>query len=234
VHEAVVPRTPGMLVRDEMGWARVLHDPEHRRGGAGRLRALACDGGYALYAVKDEEDEGRPAGVVRVRELVAAGPIAAATLWQHLLGLSLTRSVHWPLAPEDEPLPLMIDDQRAVRARLDDGLYVRLLDVGRALAQRSYAAAVDLVFDVADPVCPWNAGRWRLTADTGAGATCERTGAPADLALGVSELGAAYLGGTPLALLAAAGRVEERTTGAVAAATRAFRSERAPRCPETF
>ena len=107
-------------------------------------------------------------------------------LWDHLLKLSLTRSVKWWGGAEDLELPHMLFDARAVTMRVDDGLYVRLVDVPRALAQRTYHAPLDVVLDVADDVCPWNAGRWRLAAAPG-GATCEPTTAPADLALGVLE-----------------------------------------------
>ncbi len=233
VYDAVQPGCPGMLGRADVHWDDRIADLEHRRGGAGRLRALATDGGYALYAVHEGRDDGRPDNQVRLRELVAASPAARAVLWEHLLTLSLTRSVNWPLAPEDEPLTHMLRDTRAVRARLDDALYVRLVDLPRALAERSYAAPVDVVLEVADDTCPWNAGRWRLAADA-AGATCERTGAPADLALSATELGAAHLGGAPLALLGAAGRVEERTPGALAAASHALKGVREPWCGVVF
>jgi len=89
------------------------------------------------------------------------------------------------------------------------------------------------VFDVRDEVCPWNAGRWRLSAD-GSGAVCERTEDPADLALSSTELGAAYLGGPTLVGMAAAGLVTELRAGALAAASRAFAGDRLPWCPEVF
>ena len=54
------------------------------------------------------------------------------------------------------------------------------------------------------------------------------------LALGSTELGAAYLGGTRLEMLARAGRVRELRSGALAAASRAFAGDRAPWCPEIF
>jgi predicted acetyltransferase len=85
------------------------------------------------------------------------------------------------------------------------------------------------VFDVADGFSTWNAGRYRLS-----GGGCERTDAAPDLALDVADLGAAYLGGTTLRALAAAGRVRELTPGAVARASAAFRGEVEPWCPETF
>jgi predicted acetyltransferase len=233
IHDAIQPGRPGMIERSDLFWEDVIADFEHRREGAGRLRALVADGGYALYAVKEQALEGRLEHEVQIRELVTASPAPHAVLWEHLLGLSLTRSVSWPLAPADEPLMHMVTDSRAVRTRPGDALYVRLVEVGRALAARTYGAPLDVVLDVADEVCPWNAGRWRLAADA-TGATCERTGEPADLALSATELGAAYLGGTPLALLAAAGRVEERTPGALVTASRAFRGLREPWCAWPF
>jgi predicted acetyltransferase len=233
VYEDVQPSYPGLIARGDLQWEERIADFEHRRDGFGQLRALATDDGYVLYAVHNKDVDGRPEGEIRLRELIAATPEARAVLWGHLLGLSLTRTVHWPLAPADEPLPHMLGDSRAARARLGDALYVRLVDLPRALTQRSYSAPVDVVLEVADDVCPWNAGRWRLAADRD-GATCERTEAGADLALSATELGAAYLGGTPLALLAAAGRVQEHTPGALAAAGTAFKGAREPWCAAVF
>ena len=232
VYDAL-PRRPGMLERDDQSWGEVLMDVEAHREGAGRLRGLVCDGGYATYAIRKHDIDGHADDIVELRELHAAGPDAAAVLWDHLLKLSLTRSVKWWSGAEDLELPHMLYDARAVTMRLDDGLYVRLVDLPRALAQRTYRAPVDVVLEVADDVCPWNAGRWRLAADA-TGATCEPTTAPADLALGVLELGAAYLGGTPLATLGAAGRVEEATPGALAATSHAFLGERPPWAFEVF
>jgi predicted acetyltransferase len=105
--------------------------------------------------------------------------------------------------------------------------------VPRALAERAYAAPFEVVLEVADEFCPWNAGRWALRWD-GTAATCEPTSLPAGLALGAADLGAAYLGGTTLDSLARAGRVAEQRGGALAAASRAFRGDREPWCPEIF
>ena len=97
---------------------------------------------------------------------------------------------------------------------------MRLVDVPAALSARGYTDDPDVVLDVSDAFCPWNAGRYRL-----AGGRCERTDAEPDLALDASALGAAYLGGTLLAELAAAGRVTELRPGALARASAAFRAD---------
>jgi predicted acetyltransferase len=113
-----------------------------------------------------------------------------------------------------------------------DSLWVRLADVGRALAARAYRVPVDVVLGVRDDFCPWNAGTWRLTGGP-AGASCARTDEPAELTLSVRELGAAYLGGPTLAAMAAAGLVDG-PAGTVAAVSLAFAADREPWCPEVF
>jgi predicted acetyltransferase len=238
VHAAEARERVGMMERSDLTWEIATADFEHNRRGAGRERALVWDGpdgpaGYALYAIRKEWTDDHPDDDVVVYELVARTPDAARALWQHLLGLSLTRSVQWDHASLDDALPHLLTDHRAVGGKIRDAWFVRLVDAPRALAERRYAAPVDVVLEVADELCPWNAGRFRLAGDA-TGATCEPTSAPADLSLTVTELGAAYLGGTTLAELAAAGRVAEHTPGALAAASHAFKSVREPWTPDEF
>ena len=235
VFDRVRAGRPGMLDRRGAWWDRRIRDPEHRRDGAGPLRAAIQPGpdgepaGYALFAAKTSWDDGGPAGSVTLRELVAETPEAHAGLWRLLLGLDLVRTLQWRLAPDHDPLTHLLASNDAVNRRAGDGLFVRLVDVDAALAARSYAVPVDLVLEVDDPFCPWNTGRHRLH-DGG----CEPTGAPADLALGAEALGAIYLGGTPVGALAAAGRVRELRPGALDEAAAAFRGAVEPWCPEIF
>lgn len=189
--------------------------------------------GYALYSTKGDWDREVPSGIVSVREVLAATSSCAAALWRFLLDHDLMGEVSVPQLAVDDPLLYLLGDPRRVRTQRLDNLWVRLVDVDRALAGRRYAGPVDLVLEVTDAVCRWNEGRFQLSGDTG-GATCARTVAAPDLVVDARDLGAAYLGGTSLRALAAAGRVEERRDGAVRSAARAFAGERAPFCPLVF
>ena len=107
---------------------------------------------------------------------------------------------------------------------------MRRVDVGAALSARKYAADARVTFEVADPFGPWNAGTWTLEGDT-----VRRSRRRADLRLGVTALGSAYLGGFSFRELAAAGLVEEVSRGAVARADSVFAPiGPAPWCPEIF
>jgi predicted acetyltransferase len=234
IHDAVWQERPGMLDRDGAWWDLRIDDFEGNRGGFSSLRAAVVEGeAYALYAVKPRWEHGRAEGEVTVREVVATTPSGAAAIWGYLLGLDLTLRLHWEPAPLDEPLPHMLTDAMAVSTRVGDGLWVRVVDLPRALIERTYREPFEVVLEVSDHLCPWNAGRWALRWD-GDTADCARTALPPALALDVADLGAAYLGGTTLDVLARAGRVQELRGGAVSAASRAFAGDRVPWCPEIF
>jgi predicted acetyltransferase len=240
VFEEVRPQQVGCLDRGGRWWDNRVADPEFvRTGGATTLRFALYEepdghvSGYAFYRLKPGWEGHNPNGEVELKEIQATTPQAYAALWSFLTQLDLVRKINsWQGRP-DEPLLWLLADPRQAQLRLSDQLWLRLADVGRALAARRYAAEVDVVFEVADAFCPWNAGRWRLSGGP-AGAVCEPTTDAADLELTSTELGAAYLGGPTLSALAAAGRVREVRPGALARASAAFRGERAPWCPEVF
>jgi predicted acetyltransferase len=234
IYDAVRPTRPGMLDRGGPWWKVRISDPESRRGGAGALRAAVIDGAaYALYAVNARFEEAVPAGEVFIREVMAVDPDGYAAIWEFLLGLDLVRRLNYGLAPSDDALAHLLTEAQAVTPRIDDSLWIRLVDLPRALRERTYAQPFEVVFDVEDDFCPWNAGRWALRWD-GKTATCAQTSLPAALQLSAVELGAAYLGGTTLEVLARAGRVRELRDGALLAASRGFRADVAPYCPEIF
>ena len=242
VYDMVLPWRPGMMARDERWWTSALADPEWGRCGSAPLRAVVAEDtfgprGYALYrAEPDWGEDGVAAGTLVIRELVSADPVATAALWTDLLSRDLIGEVHAPLRPVDDPVLQLLADRRRARAYLTDGLWVRLTDVPAALARRTYSRDLDVVIDVTDELIPANSGRWRLQAGglSGPAARCERADAPADIALGVQALGGAYLGGTRLGALAAAGQVAELRPGALAALCAAMSWDPAPWCPVMF
>ena len=251
VYAAVAARQPGFFERDDDWWERVLDDPEEGRHGASPLRCLLAeddDGvrGYALYRAVSRWEQGTvlPDSALSVYELVSADPAAGAALWRDLLSRDLVTEVTADLRPTDDPLLYQLLDPRRDRVQLSDNLWVRIIDLPGALTRRAYAGPVDVVLEVTDELLPANAGRWRLRASTAGGAddadgggaavSCSRTDDPADIALNVRELGAAYLGGTRLGALAAAGLVTEVRPGTLARLSAAMTWDPAPWCPRIF
>jgi predicted acetyltransferase len=249
VYDTVLPTRPGFIARNEAWWRREVYDPPDRRHGTSPLHCVLAedDGGprgYALYLAHNrwDSDTSLPDSALSVREMVGADAAASAALAADLLSRDLTREFRVRGRPVDDPLLYQLADPRRARPRLKDALWVRITDVPGALARRRYSCPADLVIEVRDDLLPSNAGRWRLTtagaAPDGGGleASCAPAsdGAPADVALDVAELGAAYLGGTPLGALAAAGLVTERRPGAVRLLSTALSWDLAPWCPVNF
>ncbi|SEO31972.1 GNAT family N-acetyltransferase [Actinacidiphila rubida] len=236
VYDAYRRTQPGALSRPAGSW----------RTGAGqppvaltkRLIALHHDeegvaDGYASYVVGavDPVTGGR---TLSVDELVAANRDAYVALFHFLTGHDLVSEVALKSLPRQSWLRWLLEDHRAAALTRDtDWLWVRVLDVPRALASRTYPVDGRLVLEVADTVRTEVAGRYALTVEGGT-AVCERTGDEPDLRMDVSDLGSVLLGGTPPSTLAEAGRVGARDPRALALADAVFRSERTPHTVHWF
>ena len=235
VWERVAASTPGMYARTSTWWrARPLADPEWRRRGAGELRCVVVENdgrpaAYALYRVGATFDRGIPTGALDVVEAMGDSPEATRAIWRFLLDVDWTARVRAFVLPIDHPILLLAAEPRRLRASIRDGLWVRLVDVGAALAARAYAGPEPVVIEVADEFCPWNQGRWRVGASG-----VVRTNEVPELSCDVTALGSAYLGGITWAQLGRSLRVVERRPGALARADVLFRHDPAPWCPEIF
>lgn len=201
VYAAATALRPGSFARSQPWWElRLLLDPEWQRGGASKLRFAIYEErgearGYLRYRVNNPQaDDAHVRGVTRVVELQARDASAEAALWRYAFDLDLEeRLVAWNL-PLDHPLPWLLADPRRARQQLVDSIWVRVIDVQRALEGRRYAASDRLVLEIRDPFLPDNAGTYSLEGGPD-GAKCARTTESADLRLDVSDLGALYLGG---------------------------------------
>jgi predicted acetyltransferase len=243
VYETLRPTRPGMLTSHDGWWQAYVADPEFMREGNSPQRSVIAEDqsgpvGYAVYAVKPEWGrDGMPAQVLTLRDLFWTTPAACAALWADLLTRDLVGEVRARMRPPDDPIQYLLLDPRRARTKVSDGLWVRIVDLPAALQRRHYACAVDVVIEVTDPLLPDNEGRWRLQAGgpgEGGKPVCERTTASADVVLPVSALGAAYLGGTRLGGLAAAGQISEQRPDALAELSTAMWWDPAPWSPMNF
>ncbi len=233
--------TIGSLSRPAMWWAPEFFDPPHDEGAVPGARfyvlhesAAGGPDGYVAYAVDGSWEQGNPAKRVTVRDMVAPDPRVRARLWRYVCDLDLVTKVESLNASVDDPLRWLLADSRQMSGSLThDWLWIRILDVEAALSARRYSVSGTLTFEVVDPVHTDLGGRYALDGGPDE-AACARTTREPDLALGVQELGATYLGGVNFTTLARAGLVEERTPGALARADLMFGSTPLPHCATWF
>lgn len=228
IYDRVRAGRAGMPARDEMWWNE-FRLPDHHPPGLGpRFYALYEDDAYAIYRVKSDWAQGVPNHVLLVIEALGATDVAEREMWRFLFSLDLVSTVECELTDPSAPLFLGARDPRRLRLTVNDGLWLRLVDVDAALRARSWAGKDSVVVEVRDAFCPWNTGRYRLGADAG------RCDDGPELALDAAELASAYLGGVDMQALAAAGFVEELRDGALARAAGLLVTPRPPFCPNNF
>ncbi|MFE0174334.1 GNAT family N-acetyltransferase [Streptomyces sp. NPDC059002] len=241
LHERLRAVRHGVINRDEDWWLRNTGQQATRefpwqepfyalyRDPSGRV-----DGLVAYRTTNDEWDGSRlPQNTATVLSMTAVTPAAERALWHYVCAIDKVITVETGWLPPDDLLPQLLPDPRAARVtRHADWLWVRILDVVRALEARTYAVPGSLVLEIADGA-GLAGGRYRLDA-TPDGAACVPTGASAELTLDVAELAELWLGDASAVRLAELGRITEGRAGAAALADALFRTPRRPWCPDLF
>ncbi|MGW3178952.1 GNAT family N-acetyltransferase [Kitasatospora sp. NPDC001119] len=219
---------PGALSRPrrwwELGAGQVPTAPTARHVAVHR-GADGTPDGYASYSMDGD--------TLTVDETIAVDDAGYTDLARFVLGHDLAAQVVLKHVPAEHPLRWQLEDFRAVQPGGEtDWLWVRLLDVPRALTSRGWFTDGELVLDVDDPFLGEH-HRHLLTVRDGK-AECVPTDREPDLSLDIRDLGAVYLGGTAPSALVRAGHVLAHRPGAAALADALFRAERTPHCLHWF
>lgn len=239
IYDRITSKYPGMVSRPGEWWRWLTTENPQWSGGFSPLFFGIYESpegeaqGYVSYRVKHEWPNDPGEATLRVNELMAETPDAYAALWRLCFDHDLIDQVEaWP-RQVDEPLLHLLAHPRELNLRSTDGVWLRLLDIPRALTARKYGMEGQVVFEVIDPFCPWNEGRFELQTGPD-GAECKPTKRSADITLDQRDLAASYLGGVRFQTLARAGRVVESTEGALATADRMFFWDPPPWCAHIF
>ncbi|MET8844514.1 GNAT family N-acetyltransferase [Streptomyces rubiginosohelvolus] len=241
VHAALAARQPGIVGRSERWWRthtgvapRAEHETWTEPFYVVHRAANGEADGLLVYGVDDKwGDSKQPLNTASVRDMIVLNPAAERALWHYLCSVDWITTVRSGYRAPDDLLPLLLPDPRAARMITNaDWLWLRMLDVPRALEARTYAVEASLVLDVRD-AAGLAGGRFLLDASD-SGARCTPTTRSADLALDVAELSTLYLGDESVRRLVDLGRVEELRPGAATTADAVFRTGRRPWCPDVF
>ncbi|MFJ2651255.1 GNAT family N-acetyltransferase [Streptomyces sp. NPDC087420] len=239
LHDRFRVTQPGAIDRDERWW--------RRETGLDASVLPRTEPYYAVYRSATGEPEGlvrysadgmwrdskTPLCTASVQSLIALTPAAERALWQYVCSIDWVTTVKTGHRAPDDLVTRFLPDPRAASVVTHaDYLWVRILDVVRALEARTYAVPGSLVLEIVDSA-DLASGRFRLDASP-AGAVCAPTTESPDVVLDVRELGALYLGDESAVTLAALGTLTEETTGAAARTDVLFRTPRRPWCPDIF
>jgi predicted acetyltransferase len=239
IYQRFVEYSPGAMERQALYTVVAAGelDPETGEEDRGVRAALHYDldgepDGYVSYKFSGKTfTEGR----IEILDFVAVSDAAYSALWAFLGAVDLVKRISFDYAAQESPLPwLLTDPRRAKVLSRHDGVWLRILDVVKALEARPWTVPGTLTIKVNDPM-HLAEGTFRIMSD-GTGAEVETASAsvPVDLELGVAELGSIYLGGADPVILTRAGRITAHSPGAAMRARSMFGLERAPYSPNDF
>jgi len=191
--------------------------------------------GHAVYQTNHGgfTDTG-PDQVMTVSDFIWQDTEAYRGLWDYLRSHDLVRRIDFRGVAEDDPAPELLLEPRMLNRRTSDGIWMRVVDAEKALADRPYGVRGELSIRVTDDrMCPWNNGTYLLETD-GPTSHITRTDRGPDLTVEPNVLASLLAGYRSASHFARAGRLEARDDRAVRTADQLFRTARAPYCPNDF
>ncbi|HJE51800.1 MAG TPA: GNAT family N-acetyltransferase [Tessaracoccus flavescens] len=228
-YRGAVAHQHGHFLRDTGQWDSKEQGPS---------RALRCavhfgdDGvvdGFALFTPQGWDDTPITTAVHKV---CAPDQSVNRALWWALASMDLVERLTYPLAPPGEALSGSLVDPWAVEPKEgDDPVWLRILDLPSAVAQRRFDGHGDIVVRIKDAqgYCD---GVWRIWAD-GDDGTAERTEAEPEVELSVDVLAMMWHGDRTASQLALSGLLngEEAAIGRL---SRLFQVDEPPMNLATF
>ena len=213
----------GEVTRSEV-WQDFMADQYSRGDGPSTVGyyLLHADG-YALYRVQQRWNDGQPAHVLHLFELVAVTAEAHLALWQTLLDIDLVGEIKARCVAVDDPLPYLLDNQRALRTTdLNDGVWVNVRDVRVAFGSRTYRTTDRIVVEA-------DGRRWAIEGGPDGG-SCKTVRTRPDLVTSHPGLSSLLYGGVQPSHLVAGRRMTARNADVLARADIFFTTSLAPHC----
>ncbi len=198
LHESMRADRPGTMVRDRNVWEFAVFDKEFARRGSSEIRYVlhydeAGDAdGFATYRFKEHvrggaggrrQDQGGLGGGRR-RRTPPCGATCSTSTWRAPSTGGARPSTSPCATSSPTPAP---SSPRSPTTSTSASSTCR----PRSRA-RKYAAGVDLVIELDDPLLPENSGRYRIVTDgdpAGSSAEVSRVTTAPDLSMGILELG---------------------------------------------
>ena len=223
IYAKAIENRVGMVRRKENWWEFRFREPGLKGGDPKswfvKYQKNGQNEGYLRYTISDVE--------LNIIELIASSHEAYSSLWRLCLDMDLVDIIKAEHRPADEELKWMLADPRRLVEHSCDRYWVRLVDVKKALSQRSYSVDGSLTLEVRDSFLPWNEEVVELRSESGE-SSCATSNRNPDIVLSAGDLGAVYLGGINFSTLLAAGRIEEITKGSISKANLMFSTKRNP------
>ena len=138
--------------------------------------------------------------------MCSSSPEVERALWQGLASFDLVEKLTYESAGLDDPLPGSLIDPWAIKQNaIRDGIWLRILDLEKAVADRGFESDGHVVIKVADSM-GFCEGTWCITVREGQGEAVRTSLSPA-VELGVDSLARLWFGDVTAVQLAHSGLI---------------------------
>ncbi len=214
-------------------WAEDRPRPDPRVRAALHYDTTGHIDGYVSYLFVSRDQQ---PGALEIVDLVATSPDAYLGLWKHLASIDLATLVRYRQAPATDPLAWAVLDRQSLQVtRVEDAVWLRILDPATALRRRHYDTDGQTRIALTDPL-DIATGTYHLQVRHGEGTVTATHTDPgtADVSMTMSTLSSLYLGGVRAAVLAQAGHITARTPDALAELDALLAHRQEPYCTTQF
>ena len=199
------------------------------RNGDGEAR------GYIVYETEDRQSAGPgPRQVFKIKDFGYLDMDAYRGLWEYIRRHDLVSTVEMHNVGEDDPAPDLLLEPRILRRSTQDAIWLRVVDIEKAMPQRPYGGRGELTFRVPDDrMCPWNNGAWLMETD-GTTTSIRKTDRTPEIEMPLNTLASLIVGHRPATHYSRIGKLTANNDGALATADALFKTEYLPHCPNSF
>ena len=188
--------------------------------------------GYLLYTVSALAKAEGPIGEQELSfsDFVWRDMNGYRGLWDFLRSHDLANKVTTFSAAEDDPAPSTLLEPRILQRHTSDGIWLRVADVAKTLAERGYDMAGETTLAIMeDNECPWNVGAYRLATDA-TNAEAEKIDGEAEVTITLQGLASLLAGYTAMSQLVRIGRAAVRNSKRLPELDALFSTRYRPHC----
>ncbi len=190
--------------------------------------------GYVAYTMRGGRVDHRSRShQLNIRDLVALNGDAYRSLWRFIASHDMVGRVSWSTAPMDDPAMELFMEPRMLHCQDNEGIWLRIVDVEKALTERGYVNSGSIRIGIAqDDLAPWNTGTYEVEVSP-QGAMVRKVEGEGDLQLSVKALASLYSGFRNATELGRYGLLAG-DSNSLARADNIFFTPHKPHCPDNF
>ncbi len=189
--------------------------------------------GFVTYSIEGNNEYGNMPTSLNIWDIIYLNDKAAINIWNYCLNIDLVDEIYAKGVPEDDVLESLLISPGSLHARVTTGFWIRIVDVIKALENRSYNEKGKLIFKLSDSIINQNNNTFLLDTKN-QNSTCKISTESPDIEITINGMSEIYLGTFNLNNLIASQNIKIMNKKTINFINRAFKENNSPFCPMHF